>query len=52
MQQLLLVQSARSAPSPLMLASISVMQQITEEHLQLLAAFQSGRRSDSAQGGR
>jgi LysR family nitrogen assimilation transcriptional regulator len=52
MQQLLLLQSARSAPSPLMLAAISAMQQITEEHLQLLAAFQSGRRSDSGQGGR
>ena len=42
MLELLLVHPARPAPSRLMLATISTIQQVTEEHIQLLAAFQAG----------
>jgi hypothetical protein len=39
--ELLLVQPSRSAPSPLMLAAIQAIHQVTQEHIQLLNTFQS-----------
>lgn len=37
--ELLLVQPSRPAPSPLMLATIRAVQQVTQEHIQLLSTF-------------
>lgn len=43
MLELLLVQPLRPNPSPLMLAAIGAVQQVTEAHIKLLATFQSGQ---------
>jgi DNA-binding transcriptional LysR family regulator len=41
--ELLLVQPARPTPSELMLAAISAIEQVTQEHIKLLGSFQSGK---------
>jgi LysR family transcriptional regulator, nitrogen assimilation regulatory protein len=40
--ELLLVQSSRPTSSPLMLETIRVVQEVTQEHIRLLSTFQSG----------
>ncbi|KES23029.1 MULTISPECIES: LysR family transcriptional regulator [Pseudomonas] len=43
--ELLLVQPSRATPSPLMLEAIRAIQEVTQEHIQLLSAFQMGTSS-------
>ncbi|MDH4565621.1 LysR family transcriptional regulator [Pseudomonas sp. BN414] len=40
--ELLLVQPSRATPSPLMLETIHAIQEVTQEHIQLLSTFQLG----------